>query len=182
MSKIVKIVRIFLGIFIIYSFNNCCDKVIYFSTETNLCWEDFKGTIDTTSKFSAISATSIKYKSKFNDTGLFTYTVTSIFDCSQSWVKPKSQNDHLLKHEQLHFLIAEKNARILRRNFENYKKVFNYKTVSKDLNELYKEVLELEDKEQDLYDKETNHSLDLCGQECWEAKIKKELMELDNWK
>ena len=180
MIKLFLYVTISLGAYL--NFSHSCDKIIVWNPNIKLSWNDFKGTVDSNSKFSALSALSIKYKCKFDDTGLFTYTVTSSFDCCQSWVKLKSQNDHLLKHEQLHFLIAEKNARILRRKFENYKKVFNFKTVSKDLNKLYIEVLELEDNEQELYDKETNHSRDLCGQECWESKIKKELMELDNWK
>ena len=97
---------------------------------------------------------------------------------SKSWAKSKN-NDILLIHEQGHFDIAELFARKLRKAFAEYK--FNYKTVGKDIDNLFLLNKQERAKMDALYDKETKHSQDKQQQILWNKRIKTELNKLKKY-
>ena len=101
------------------------------------------------------------------------------FNPKGSWVKEEDKVEGLLKHEQVHFDIAEVNARKLRMEFQN-KKITqaNAQTVLNNLVEKYNEV---NARTQEKYDAETRHSLNTKNQEEWNGQIEKNLKELADY-
>lgn len=77
------------------------------------------------------------------------------FESNKSWVR--NRNERVLRHEQLHFDIAEIYARKL--------------TATMNPDSLWKECYKI----QNLYDNETNHSIDSVAQGRWERKINQQI-------
>ncbi|MBK7883871.1 MAG: DUF922 domain-containing protein [Chitinophagaceae bacterium] len=118
-------------------------------------WEDFQGTPDTTSKFKAVSILGINY-SFTSDEKSFSYNVTCTFNKKRSWTR--SNNSTLLQHEQGHFDISELFVRKLRQAFKNYK-YNNPATIKSDFKKIATDIRNECSKLDDLYDKETNFSI-----------------------
>lgn len=148
---------------------------ISWSPSYKLKWEDFQGKPDVSSKYGAISNLKIKYSLTANNDS-FNVKVFCFFIKSKSWSLFK-KSDTLLMHEQGHFDITELFARKLRKAFAEYR--FNYKTVGKDIDNLFLINKEERIKMDALYDKETNLSRNSKKQLLWNQKIK---AELDNLK
>lgn len=146
-----------------------------------LVWEDFQGEPSKVIPYHANTSSGMTYswglKGAYKKFEL-TYNVQSFFITDQSWVKPSYENDHLLKHEQLHFDISELFARKLR---EKLSKVDNSKLSKNsglELNKLYENLSAERSLMQDQYDKETNHSENKEAELKWQAKIVEELNKL----
>ncbi|HSP39953.1 MAG TPA: hypothetical protein VLN46_00870, partial [Gillisia sp.] len=89
-----------------------------FWEQDGLTWEDFKALPNEESKFDANTNAGLSFSWGVKNTNgdiELTYEVTSYFNPKLSWVKIDSDNDYLLKHEQLHFDITELHARKLRK-------------------------------------------------------------------
>lgn len=151
------------------------DKV-FWAKDKPLTWDHFKGTPDTTSKYAAATDCHIdmNYKTRKDTLYVKVETYSTTFD---SWVKLKRKTVDLLKHEQLHFDVAELFARKLR------KSILELKIQKKDaVNAL--QAIEAANtnafgKYQDLYDSETDHNLIRNKQIEWEKKITTELKAYD---
>ena len=85
-------------------------------------------------------------------------------------------NEELLKHEQLHFDMAEIAARKIRRRFATADEVCS-KDDSDQLNRFVGEVTRDFRQEQARYDQETKHGTFLFAQGRWESRIKAALVE-----
>lgn len=157
--------------FSVCTFAQSESDTIYWSPCYKLKWDDFRGTPDTSSQYSAVSRPGIKYYLSANEDS-FNVRVVCFFIKSQSWSKLKS-SDTLLMHEQLHFDIAELFARKLRKVFAEYK--FNYTTVAKDIDKLFLLNKQERSKMDNLYDKETDFSRNRKQQLLWNKKIGMEL-------
>jgi hypothetical protein len=102
------------------------------------------------------------------------FDVKCLFIKNNSWIKIKTEK--ILNHEQGHFNLAEiycrklRNA-LLKTNF----KLNDYEAISDSIFRLYQDSC---DKQQDLYDLETNYSLDTKQQLIWEKIIK---ADLEKW-
>ena len=128
------ILSIIFTLYFTTAYTQTISDTIYWSSCYKLKWKDFQSNIDTTSAYGAVSNPIINYKLRATE-DTFTIEVTCFFIKSKSWSKFKN-SDTLLIHEQGHFDIAELFARKLRKAFYEYK--FNYKTVSTDIEKIFK--------------------------------------------
>ena len=89
------------------------DKIIW-SKDYKLTWEDFKGRPKSSSKFGAITISSVRKNFSYKN-GKISINAETIFFKKDSWVKDNAKILSLLGHEQLHFDIAELFARKFRK-------------------------------------------------------------------
>jgi len=150
---------------------------IYWSAGRKLKWENFKGKPDPGTRLLAMTQAGIGYEVAC-DNGKLDFKVTCYFNVNDSWAKEKD-SDQLLSHEQFHFDITELYARKLRKKLSELSDPCG-KNI-KELNKIYEANFNECAREQDLYDKETNHSLDREKQKAWEEKIAKELKALEKF-
>lgn len=148
------------------------------SKENRLTWADFKGKPDLNSKRAAISDCRITSAMKGKKDSIL-FTVESFINLNGSWVKENQKNDLILKHEQGHFDINEIFARKFRKALKE-KKV-NKGTINSEFRGMQSEYFNLLNKEQALYDSETDHSTNTEKQLEWDKKISSELKELEQY-
>ena len=91
---------------------------IAWSATRALAWSDFVGKPDLASDAGATTVYRLAYQERCTDS--FTFTVTSVFQPAESWVRPSvlespEARRRLLVHEQGHFDLSEISARKLRR-------------------------------------------------------------------
>jgi len=100
-----------------------------------------------------------------------------------SWWNPENETSRrkqlILKHEQLHFDICELYGRKLYREIMKLKS--KNQLNSRNLDRLHKRLEKEYHHFQDLYDKETDHSLNADAQRKWNKKVDKELRALDKY-
>ncbi|MDN5217212.1 DUF922 domain-containing protein [Fulvivirgaceae bacterium BMA12] len=142
-----------------------------------LDWEDFKGAKPDEYQGDAGSVVKIKaipfiVKKKIQ------YKVYALFNRKKSWAQKRSSK--LLKHEQLHFDIAELYARKIRKKIawlsnagEDDLKVYNreIETLMQESNDFDR-----------LYDAKTLHGALLRQQLVWEEKVSRSLRDLEGFK
>lgn len=107
----------------------------------------------------------------------FTGSVQAAFDPARSWVRdPATLTAKLLRHEQLHFDIAEVYARRLRQKLADAQIPCAQlaPTFERLSNGIYAEW----EKAEDRYDLDTKHGLVPAQQRAWEEQVQKELAEL----
>lgn len=118
--------------------------------------------------------------------GIFMYAGESggelIFNIEALFIKSKSYitkySDYVLKHEQIHFDICELYARKLRQKFTetNFAKV---KSLENETTKMYTKISSELFKEEEKYDKDTEHGLNSAKQKLWDADIKARLLALE---
>lgn len=141
------------------------------SAERKLTWADFQGDIEPNAQEAAMTASSVEfgYGMKANK---ISWIVTAKYFPEISWSKKNKQTDYILKHEQLHFDITELYARLLRQRLkENIKTAKDYSKIKA----ISKQTLSEWNKEQNDYDKETNHSMNEKIQAEWNANVQERL-------
>ena len=141
-----------------------------------LKWGDFKGSRP--DQYHGDAGSMVKIKAvPYLVRKKIRYDVYTLFDRTKSWALEKSPQ--LLKHEQLHFDIAELYARKIRKRIlrlsENKKN--NLKTYNHEIRKLLKESNDFDR----LYDIETLHGSLTRKQKEWEAKIQSALSELKDF-
>jgi predicted secreted Zn-dependent protease len=147
---------------------------IDWNPEKKLAWPDFKQRPDPGSPNAALTSTTIKFDYSYSEGKLKTQ-IRCQFDMNRSW--GRIRNDYILSHEQGHFDIAEIFTRKLHRALMEYKP--NEKTLSKDVNGIYQEMMRNCHDTQVQYDTETRFSLEKEKQGEWSKKIKDELKALE---
>ena len=147
---------------------------ISWKASRRLTWDDFKAKADDKDPLHALTATNIDMKAKCED-GELKVKVESVFSTKESWSKNK-KSDRLLFHEQLHFDITEIYARRLYKELTSLKNACNNSAL---LNKTTDRVFEEWKHQEDLYDKETNHGLDLEKMKLWAEKVNAELKSLE---
>lgn len=108
--------------------------------------------------------------------GQLIFYVEALFFKSKSYIVKYSE--YVLKHEQLHFDIAELYARKLRKKITDtdFKKV---KDIKGEIMKYYKQTFNEFSKEEDKYDKDTQHGVNPAKQQVWNEDIQKRIKELD---
>jgi len=149
------------------------NSLIPWSTARKLTWSDFKGDPDPHSPNAALTSSNINIEFGFNNTG-FQYSIRCVFDKTRSWVRIPT--DDVLAHEQGHFDIAETYARRLNKALAAYH--FNAQTVSKDVNDVYANLMKEHRQTQIQYDQETDYSRNKPRQAEWLKKIAADLKSL----
>ncbi len=150
---------------------------IYWSVSRKVEWKDFKGKPDKSTNLLAMTQAGIGYEVACIN-GDLKLKIYCYFNVNKSWTKER-ESDELLAHEQLHFDITELYTRKLRKKLSEVADPCG-KNV-KELDKIYQSNFKECAKAQDLYDKETNHSLNEQKQQEWEEKIAKELKELEKY-
>ena len=144
----------------------------------DLNWQDFKGTPEVKSNFSAVSATYIETTHGCNGEGKFAYSVRAAFVKNQSWTRDH-HSEGLLGHEQLHFDLTEYFARKMRQELAQIpnpcdQSLEKIKTI---IDSLY---TQMEDAHE-LYDIYTQHGLDHEQQHAWDDYIAIKLEKLKDY-
>ena len=142
-----------------------------------LTWGDFQGSPDPKSDFWAFTRYNINYKYNWDGSGTITFNFNCTFNENESWKRPeKKLTEKLLRHEQLHFDVAELYTRKMRQAFAGYV-AFHKHTGSSDgdLKAIFAKLLAESQKYNDDYDRETDHSKIVAKQAEWDARITDEL-------
>lgn len=151
-------------------------NVVIWNERHPLQWIDFEGNVKTSSDFDAESFAEVKYDYTFISPKNFSFDVYASFNKNTSWCRKEYQSPELLKHEQVHFDIAELYAKRLQ-------EVFDHFTYSKNFANEILQIFEQKKTEyhsmQMRYDDETNHSRNKQRQSEWEAFIKDLLAQLN---
>ena len=156
---------------------------ITWSDSRPLTWKDFVGTIDNKSFGIALTASSIICKPYFINDSIMLW-IETIFISDHSWKKRPDLDSFDLAHEQTHFNITELFSRRLRLIIDGTLKPEKYINTSDLLFKIDSSltILSIEcEKMQNLYDKETNHSMNRAEQIKWNYSICKDLERLKKW-
>jgi Bacterial protein of unknown function (DUF922) len=178
-TTMLKLKRYFLLFFLLPAFSFGQDKdeeLIDWKPSPLLTWGDYKGKPDPNSDAAASTTTYLGIEYKMDDKG-FAWKIQCRFSITRSW--GRSKTDHILKHEQGHFDIAELFARKLHKRMKEYQ--FNKTTYKNDLKTIYNGITADKEAFQDLYDDETDHSRKKEQQAEWEKKIEKMLKDLKDY-
>lgn len=156
------------------------DSQILWNKDSTLIWYDFQGKAPATASTAAMTYTTISLNTFDYTETTYNISIKAMFIKKKSWVQIKKATDYLLKHEQLHFDIAELFARKLRKGLTEGK--FSNNQFSNQISTMFKDYNSKLEVYQNKYDKETNHSRITEKQQQWENTIPKELQKLDAYK
>ena len=147
---------------------------LYWNKTRKLTWSDFKGTPSDSSIFSAVSSIKLKFNYKIIKKRI-SVQLFSLFEKSESWYR--DTNNYALNHEQIHFDIGELVIRMMRKQIDSLskeKEKLSAKAIETIFNSYSNKLKEM----QELYDEETNHSINLGAQIRWDEMIYDELEKL----
>lgn len=148
---------------------------IVYRKNTRLRLSDFQGSpeVKTNEVALAYSGVTIRYSGSVKKGQIMlNIKLYAVFDRSKSWCLAKAKNDWTLAHEQRHFDITAINACRLYRALKEFSFTKNFE---QEIKELQKKFQQLNEEEQDQYDKATNHGINKTDQEEWNQKIIKTL-------
>jgi hypothetical protein len=148
------------------------DNLLTWQQNSPLKWEDFSGAPVDNSYFDAETFGDVKYSYTFKSLTEFEFDVQATFDRNASWIRKQSQSRSLLKHEQVHFDIAQLYAFKLKEAFTNFVYTSNFK---EEICNLAKQMSLEYHNRQAQYDTETNHSTIAQHQKRWEKLVRQEL-------
>lgn len=151
---------------------------IKWSSGVKLKWDDFQGKPDSGSSYKAMTTTSIRTVPNEFTEEVVDYDFLCLFDKKDSWKKIEA--DALLKHEQLHFDIAELATRNLRKEFSEHRFV-SLKGVNAHLKKVFSNAVAMRKKMGQEYDADTKHGIVEEEQRKWETKVAEELKQLDEY-
>lgn len=159
------------------------DEVISWQDSSKLTWNEFKATPKKNLSAVALTASGITFeysvKEKNSQIVSFNAKVDAYFYPNKSWVNKKDATDHILAHEQLHFDITELYARKFRMQISQLKISKNLKSQLRDLHIDINNRLAVA---QNLYDKESDNSVNMEYQAKWNTYVKEELAKLESYK
>lgn len=149
-----------------------------------LKWTDFKAEPDIHSNAAAVTASGITFsysiqKSSVHGVTGFKTKVFAHFYPEHSWCKKELIDNNILQHEQFHFNITELNVRYFR---EGISKLKTSSLIAKQLDALHTQANKDLEKMQQIYDAESNYSINKEGQQKWIAFVNKELKRLEKYK
>jgi hypothetical protein len=149
---------------------------IRWNKDVKIAWSDFKGKRDAKSPFAAMSAAGIQYKYNSISNGKvykIRFTIYTGLDRTKSWSKSGAQTSAILKHEQLHFDIAELVSRAFKKEAEQTVYSKHYKN---EISRIFNRYTDYLQKLQQKYDVQTMHSNNKVKQKDWEKLIHQELL------
>ncbi|MBW6459790.1 MAG: hypothetical protein K0B08_04380 [Bacteroidales bacterium] len=147
-------------------------KMIRWDENRPLTWNDFKGPVDRRSSFYASTCAGIYLKIEQSGNGDITVIAETFFDPAKSWYVKKYGNEKLLEHEQRHFDIKEIYARRFIKRVLEADLATERKPVEK-IQKIYRQTLDEMNDFDDLYDRETKHSVNKEQQIAWNHEIKR---------
>ncbi len=149
---------------------------IRWSASRPLRVEDFKGRPRPDQTHAALTSANINTGAVCRD-NIFAGTAQASFSPTASWVRdPARMTPALLRHEQLHFDIAEVHARRLRQQLAALHLPCNQ--LGDRFNRVSQAAYAAWQKAEDDYDRDTRHGLDHEHQAQWEAQVRQQLRDL----
>ena len=137
---------------------------------------DFKGRARAGEPHAALTSANINTGATCRD-NLFSGTARASFDPATSWVRdPAHMTPALLRHEQLHFDIAEVYARRLRQQLASLKVPCD--KLGSTFDQVTKAAYLAWQQAEEAYDRDTNHGLQHEQQARWEAQVRQQLADL----
>jgi hypothetical protein len=172
-------------------------EAIHWSPERKLTRDDFKGRVPAPTEHASLSWINIDAEWECEGTTLVSSARAS-FDPSRSWWRhsqgniwgsagervssSRAQQDarrslverdlQLLEHEQLHFDLAEAFARKIRARFDDFKDACADSRGTEAVREMIVRTDRELQEEQQRYDRETSHGLNLRAQDQWRRRIR----------
>ncbi len=156
------------------------DTLIIWTKNKKLNWSDFQSKERVISFDGAQSMVGIKIKPFLSNNGIYNYKAFAYFKKNKSWADTININAFILKHEQVHFDIAELFARKMRKAVYNLK-LKNEIVLPADYRLIHDKFYALYRDYQDKYDLETDHARIYKMQIKWDKKVAKELEELKDY-
>lgn len=151
-------------------------ELLAWSADRPLTWADFKARPNTADPLHALTTANIGAQIGCQDY-VFSANVQATFTPSESWVKsPHTESVALLHHEQVHFDLTEVHARQLRQKLKTLK--FDCEHLQPAFNNVMKVAIASWQREQQRYDVDTNHGLNLIKQKEWDARVLQRLAAL----
>lgn len=149
-------------------------SLLLFTNPPTLTWGDFKGPVpETEINVAARTRTALEYTST-DSNGVFTCHVEAVFLSDESWGRIKT--DEVLRHEQGHYDLARLCA--LECNWAFLKREHQKGCTESALQSIYRHYLKEVDRLNDLYDRETSHSMSGRIQQLWLKNISNDLKKL----
>lgn len=149
---------------------------IRWSASRPLTVADFKGRPKPSQGHAALTSANINTGATCRN-NVFAGTAQASFDPASSWVRePGSMTPALLRHEQLHFDIAEVYARRLRQQLAAMHVPCTQLGTTFD--RISQAAYTAWQQAEDTYDRDTNHGLLRERQAQWEAQVHRQLQEL----
>jgi hypothetical protein len=154
---------------------NILNDTLVWRSDYRLVKEDFQGKVKKDG--AGLTSSGIIIYTKEVDGQLLFY-VEAFMAKNKSYLRDDSK--YVLNHEQMHFDITEIFARELRKKLAaiNFMKI---KNIQEKVGRLYEENMQLCFKEQDKYDNETEHGLNMVQQDFWNNKIAQRIAELEEY-
>lgn len=173
-------------IFILANFNGYSQK-IKTETSTSIIWtehrklkkSDFTGKKDANTSAISQTGANIIIKPFKKTKGKYEYHVLAKFYKTKSWLETNDIN--ILKHEQLHFDIAELYAREMRKKIYEIK-IHNDVVLESDYRKIHKQLFKEYISFQQGYDAQTQHSRNKLAQNKIALIISNKLKALDKFK
>lgn len=154
------------------------DSTFVWTENRTIQWDDFLGQANDSSSYDAEVFAEVCYKYEFSKKRSPKFEVFALFNRSTSWCKPGRQTESLLKHEQLHFDIAELYALKLKQQFESFSYSENF---AQEILQMFNALKAEYHIMQARCDEETNHSLNKEKQAGWEAYVNNELQKASGY-
>lgn len=149
---------------------------IRWSASRPLTVADFKGRPKPTQGHAALTSANINTGATCRS-NVFAGTAQASFDPASSWVRePATITPALLRHEQLHFDIAEVYARRLRQQLAAIH--VNCDQLGTTFDRVSQAAYTAWQQAEDTYDRDTNHGLQHERQAQWETQVRQQLQEL----
>ena len=140
---------------------------IFWSPTRKMTWADFTGTMPKISKYSAQIFTNFEYIAPLNlENGILTINLQmKVYMLkSGSWTSSSSLSEYSIAHEQVHFDITKIVVERFKQKAYQILTVDNYDSELQLLFiEMYREMNRLQKE----YDDESNHSINILGQQKW---------------
>ncbi|MES2702177.1 MAG: DUF922 domain-containing protein [Bacteroidota bacterium] len=154
-------------------------QLIHWRSDRPLTWDDYMGKPDFKSRGVVATSWQVYYKTVYSTHDSIAVKMYCSFNCFRSWKSSLYLPAALLKHEQLHFDIAELYTRRIRRALSEFHK--KHQRPFKSTNSIHgltaPEYKRLH-RYQRQYDRETKRSQDQAKQEEWNKRVARELEEL----
>jgi hypothetical protein len=150
---------------------------IFWSPTRKMTWADFTGTMPRTTKYSAQIFNNFEYSAPLKiENGILSIALQmKVYMLkSASWTSSTSLSEYSLGHEQLHFDIAKL---VVERFKQKAKQILTVDNYDSQLQMLFIDMYREMNRLQREYDDESNHSINIVGQEKWRLIANDELRQ-----
>ena len=151
---------------------------IFWSPVRKMTWADFTGTMPKTSKYSAQIFNNFEYIAPLkleNGVLIINLQMKVYMLKSGSWTSSTNLSEYSIAHEQVHFDLVKM---VVERFKQKAKEILTVDNYDSELQLLFIEMYREMNRFQKEYDDESNHSINVLGQQKWQQFVDEELRGL----